>query len=154
MPVLVVGADTELGAVIVEALLARNGEVRAFVSDPDTGIALKERGVKVATGDVSDGSHVGGAALNTFSVVLVPEAAFDGRERSFAADAPAVFAAWAEGLADARANRAIWLADERAPGGDAVLRPAVAELAVVDTSGRSAQEIAAEVTRLDELRAL
>ena len=42
---------------------------------PGVGVALRGRGVKVATGDVSDGSHVGSAALGTFSAVVVPEAA-------------------------------------------------------------------------------
>ncbi len=154
MPVLIVGADTELGEAVVAALLSRQGEVRAFVSDVDSGLALKERGVKVATGDVSDASHVGGAALNTFSAVLVPEAAFDGRERSFAGDPDAVFAAWAEALREAGVRRAIWIEDGRAPGGEERLRAVVPEVAAVATTGRSATEIAAEVARLDELAEL
>ncbi len=153
MPVLVIGADTELGGAVVEALLPRQGEVRAFVSDVDTGLALKSRGVKVATGDVSDASHVGGAALNTFSAVLVPEAAFDGRERSFAATPDAVFAGWAEGLAEAGVRRAIWIEDERAPGGAAAFA-AVPEVAVVPSADRSLAEVVADVARLDELAEL
>ena len=53
MPVIVIGADTILGDALIDALLTREGEVRAFVTDPDRGLALKGRGVKVATGDVS-----------------------------------------------------------------------------------------------------
>ncbi len=153
MPVLVIGADTDLGGAVVEALLPRQGEVRAFVSDIDAGLALKALGVKVATGDVSDASHVGGAALNTFSAVLVPEAAFDGRERSFAASPEAVFAAWAEGLVEAGVRRAIWITDARAPGAE-TLFAAVPEVAVVPSAGRSPSEVAGEVGRLDELAEL
>ncbi len=153
MPVLVIGADTDLGRAVVEALLPRQGEVRAFVSDVDSGLALKAKGVKVATGDVSDASHVGGAALNTFSAVLVPEAAFDGRERSFAQSPEAVFAAWAEGVVDAGVRRAIWIADDRAPGAEAAFS-GVPEVAVVAPAGRSPAEVAREVARLDELAEL
>lgn len=107
MPVIVIGADTPIGASVIDALLPREGEVRAFVSDVATGLALKERAAKVAIGDVSDGSHVGGAALNTFCAIVVTEAAVDDRERSFAGDPAAVVAAWAEGLADASVTRLI-----------------------------------------------
>ncbi|NNC41770.1 MAG: NmrA family NAD(P)-binding protein [Acidimicrobiia bacterium] len=109
MPVLVVGADTEMGKAAVDALLSRDGEVRAFVTDPGVALDLKKRGVKVATGDVSDASHVGGAATSVFSAVLVSAAATDDRERSFAATPLAVARAWAEGLSDARVKRIIWV---------------------------------------------
>lgn len=107
MPVIVIGADTAPGSGVIDALLPRHGEVRAFVSDIPTGLALKERSAKVAIGDISDGSHVGGAALNTFCAVVVAEAAIDDRERSFASDPAAVVAAWAEGLTDAAVERII-----------------------------------------------
>jgi uncharacterized protein YbjT (DUF2867 family) len=84
MPVIVVGADTSQGRAVVEGLLEPGREVRAFVSDPDAGAELRELGVKVALGDVSDDSHVQGACTNCFTAVLVTEAARDGRERSFA----------------------------------------------------------------------
>jgi len=112
MPVIVVGADTATGRRIVNSLLTRGGEVRAFVSDAAVVRDLKRRGVKVAIGDVSDGSHIGGAALNAFTAVLVAEATDDGRERSFAADPSQVVANWAEGLEDAGVTRAIWLGDQ------------------------------------------
>ena len=84
MPVIVVGADTPVGLSIVSALIEPDREVRAFVTDPDVSASLKAQGVKVALGDVSDPSHVGGACLNCFSAVLVTEAARDDRERAFA----------------------------------------------------------------------
>ncbi len=107
MPVIVIGADTTVGSNVIDTLLPRDGEVRAFVTDVPTGLALKERNAKVAIGDISDGSHVGGAALNTFCAVVIAEAAIDERERSFAADPAAVVAAWAEGLTDAAVHRII-----------------------------------------------
>ena len=109
MPVIVVGADTEIGEAIMDALLPRSGEVRAFVTSPASGAALRARDVKVALGDVSDGSHVGGAALNAFCAVLVGEATCDSRERSFADDPESVLAAWVEGLNDAGIQRAIFV---------------------------------------------
>lgn len=112
MPIIVIGADTGPGSKVVDALLTRDGEVRAFVSDPAVAAELKQLGVKAAIGDVSDGSHVGGAALNCFSAVLVPDAAADQRERAFADSPEAVIAAWAEGLAEAGVSRAIWIGDE------------------------------------------
>ena len=84
MPVIVVGADTPKGRAVIEGLVEPGREVRAFVSDPDAGAELRELGVKVALGDVSDDSHVQGACTNCFTAVLMTEAAFDGRERSFA----------------------------------------------------------------------
>jgi putative NADH-flavin reductase len=130
MPVIVVGADTETGASIIDALLPRRGEVRAFVSDIPVGLALKERSVKVAIGDISDGSHVGGAALNAFCAVVVAEAAIDDRERSFAADAEAVVAAWVEGLADAKVPRIIVIEYPGVPS--ASLATVATEYAVID----------------------
>ncbi len=150
MPVIVIGADTELGAAVIGALLDRAGEVRAFVTDPVAGAAFKARGVKVATGDVSDGSHVASASVNTFSAVVVPEAAFDDRERSFAPDPAAVLDVWAEALAEAGVRRVIWLEDERAEGAPGTLASATAELATVETAGLKPSEVAATVARLDD----
>lgn len=96
---------------MIDALLPRDGEVRAFVTDPDQAAVLKSRHVKVAIGDVSDGSHVGGAAMRSFCAVAVTEAAHDDRERSFASTPDAVLAAWAEGLIDAGVRRIIVLDD-------------------------------------------
>ena len=70
---IVIGADTPEGAVIIPALQPASGEIRLFVSDAARGIRLRSHG-KVAVGDVSDGSHVGGAALNAFCAVAIASA--------------------------------------------------------------------------------
>lgn len=145
MPVIVVGADTPLGEAIMDALLPRDGEVRAFVTSESAAAALKSRGVKVAIGDVSDGSHVGGAALNAFCAVLVETAAADDRERSFAGDPKEVTAAWIEGINDAAVTRAIFVGSDPLPA--AGLQ---AELAVVDPTGVSPTEVAVQVAELED----
>jgi putative NADH-flavin reductase len=109
VPIIVVGADTAAGRAIVEGLLTREGEVRVFVSDAEAADRFRTRGAKVAIGDVSDGSHVGSAALRTFAAALVAEAATDGRELSFAEDAAGVYRGWAEGVRDAAVARLIWV---------------------------------------------
>jgi putative NADH-flavin reductase len=147
MPVIVIGADTPLGAAAMDALLPRTGEVRAFVTSPDAAADLRSRGVKVALGDVSDGSHVGGAALNAYCAVLVGEAAVDDRERAFADSPQAVVAAWVDGLNDAAVSRAIVVADHPFV---AALTGLHADLAIVRTAGRTSQEIAAEISDLED----
>ncbi len=133
---------------VVDALLPRRGEVRAFVSDPTEAAALKERGVKVAVGDVSDGSHIGGAATRAFCAVAVVTAAADDRERWFAGDPQSVLDAWGEGLIDAGVARIIVVDD---PGVEATLAPA-GVVEVVSVGGDlPAAEIAAEVRRLEAL---
>jgi nucleoside-diphosphate-sugar epimerase len=113
MPVIVVGADTPTGAQIVDALLEPGREVRVFVSDAAEGARLRQRGAKVALGDVSDDSHIGAAAAQCFSAILLSEAARDSRERSFATDEPQVLKAWASGIAGVR--RVIWVHDGEPP---------------------------------------
>jgi putative NADH-flavin reductase len=147
MPVIVVGADCPLGVEIVAALLPNAAEVRAFVTDASAAPSLKERGVKVAVGDVSDGSHVGGAALNTFCAVLLPGAAVDERERSFAANPAEVIAAWADGLRDAGTRRIIWVDDGSTDPGP--LRAVAAEFVSVAGAGRSTAETVAEIVELE-----
>jgi uncharacterized protein YbjT (DUF2867 family) len=115
MPVIVVGADTAIGDAIVAGLLATDQEVRAFVTDPAVTVRLKEVGVKVATGDVSDASHVAGACTNVFTAVLVTAAAEDGRERSFGATPRAVMDGWAEAVNESSVPRVIWVADTEPP---------------------------------------
>ncbi len=154
MPVIIVGADTPLGNAVVDALHTRAGELRAFVTDPDAGRELQAKGLKVAIGDVSDGSHIGGAALDAFCAVLVAGAAHDDRERSFADTPRAVIAGWADGLRDGGVRRAIWVDDDQVPGAEALLRPAVAEFATVAAAGRSDTEIAAVVAELEAARDL
>lgn len=147
MPVIVVGADTAMGAVTIDALLPRPGEVRAFVTSPRVATELRARAVKVALGDVSDGSHVGGAALNAFCAVFVLEAAHDDRERSFADDPTAVLEAWVEGANDAGVSRVIVVGTDPDPG---VLATLSAEYAVVDTAGLDPAAVAAAVARLED----
>jgi nucleoside-diphosphate-sugar epimerase len=148
MPVIVVGADTEIGLASIEGLLARQGEVRAFVSDPTIGASLKERGVKVALGDVSDSSHVEAAALYCFSAVLIGEAAYDDRERSFASTPKDVIEEWASAVAAAGVRRRIWVVDNATVGlvPDA---PGV-EQATVSYNDRPVPDVAAEVVGLDD----
>lgn len=131
MPVLVVGADTPLGTQVMAALAEREGEIRAFVTDPEEGAGLKSRSVKVAIGDVSDPSHVGSAALNCFSIVLLTEAALDDRERSFAGTPELVLAGWAEAIAESGAERAIWVETAGTEGTAGLLRGLPLEVAVV-----------------------
>lgn len=147
MPVIVVGADTEVGRAVVTALLNREGEVRAFVSQPSVGAELKTLGVKVAIGDVSDASHVGPAALNAFSAVLIAEAASDERERSFAKEPGAVIGTWVEGLADAGVRRVIWVGSDPAPENLTTVAP---EFFAVETRERESADVGREVAKLDD----
>ena len=143
MPVIVVGADTAVGSSIIDALTEPDREVRAFVTDVDESIRLKAKGVKVALGDVSDPSHVGGACLNCFTAVLITEAAEDGRERAFARDRLTVLEGWAEAAREAAVTRVIWVdADGRLP------MTGIDQTAVVDPT--SSEDVAADVVRLDD----
>lgn len=152
MPVIVIGADTPLGAEVTAALSGRAGEVRAFVTDPAAAQTLRDLGVKVAIGDVSDASHIDGAARRAFAAVIIADSAEDGRERSFASSPSAVHAAWAEGLKGAAIQRLIWVG----PGAEvpAPLAAATPERAAVDTTSYDPEQIAAEVARLDDLASL
>ncbi|NND85320.1 MAG: hypothetical protein HKN46_09255 [Acidimicrobiia bacterium] len=132
MPVIVIGADTPGGDDIVRRLLAREGQVRAFVSDRSAAERLRPLGVKVATGDVSDDSHVGAASTRCFSAVLLTQAASDGRERSFATTPDRVIEGWRSAIGDAEVRRAIWVSDspiEAATPEHVVLDPGTAGLA-------------------------
>jgi hypothetical protein len=108
---------------------------------------LKKLGVKVAIGDVSDASHIGPAALNAFTAVLIAEAAFDERVRSFAGDPEAVIRAWEEALADAGVRRIIWVGTSPARESLASLAPEFIEVSVVD---RDLADIAGEVAKRDD----
>lgn len=150
MPVTVIGGDTPAGEAVLEALQASGGELRTFISDPFAADPLKSRNIKVATGDVTDGSHVGGAVLGSYTVVVIPEVLFDSRERSFADSPDEALAAWNEALAESGATRLVWLSDERLPSGQDALRNAVAELVVIETQGLDHAEVAEEVVRADD----
>jgi len=144
---MVVGADTPVGEVIIEELIDPDREVRAFVSDPSAGVRLKEAGVKVALGDVSDASHLSAACLRCHTVVLVCDAGSDGREISFAADVGELFTQWTQAVSEARAKRVIWVANHPVPEAQ------VPEQATVD-SDLSPGEIANQVAALDDAAAL
>lgn len=149
MPVIVIGADTDHGLAVAAALTTRAGEVRAFVTDPDSAPALRNLGIKVAIGDVSDASHIEGAAHEAFSAVLMAEAGLDDRERSFSTSYDMLVSAWARGLNDAGVRRIIWVGPDARP--PAPIASAAAETAAIDVRGRSAAEVAAETVRLDDL---
>lgn len=142
VPVLVVGADTTWGLAIVEEIAGPGREVRVFISDPDVAGRLRSLGVKVATGDVSDGSHVEAAARGAFTVILVGHSASDQRERAFASSIDAVYRAWQEAASQAAVSRIIWILDE--PPASPLLGD------VVLSAGREPRQVAAEVAALDD----
>jgi nucleoside-diphosphate-sugar epimerase len=115
MPLIVVGADTPAGEAIVARLDAPAREIRVFVTHEPTGLDLRERGFKVATGDVSDESHVEAAALRCFSAVLIAEAARDDRERAFASAAEDVLEGWARAMRGSEVTRVIWVTSGEYP---------------------------------------
>lgn len=117
MPLIVVGADTPSGEAILGQLDPAAREVRVFVTNETTGLQLRERGFKVATGDVSDESHVEAAAMRCFSAVLIAEAASDNRERAFAATASDVIDGWARAMRSAGVTRVIWVDENEAHPG-------------------------------------
>jgi len=102
----------------------------------------------VAVGDVSDASHIAGAAADCFSAVLLTEVAFDGRERSFTPDGAAVLAAWAAALADASITRAIWVGSAPPEGA------ATPETAIVETGTLSPADIATQIVEIDDRHGL
>ncbi|HWL50674.1 MAG TPA: NAD(P)H-binding protein [Acidimicrobiia bacterium] len=145
MPVIVVGADTSQGRAVVKRLVEPGREVRAFVSDPDVGAELRELGVKVALGDVSDDSHVQGACMNCFTAVLITEAALDKRERSFATNERQVLEGWALAAAASGVTRVIWVHDGEPPP---------VRVKEVRTVSPDHPDLVAEVSALDDARFL
>ncbi len=143
MPVIVIGADTPEGEAVLEALVHPEREVRAFVTDPDVGLVWKQRGVKVAIGDVSDASHVEAACTRCFSAVLIQTAAVDARERSFAHTPQAVMAGWAHAVSAAKVQRVIWVVEGEPPP---TRNPEAAAVPI----GLPAAELAARVAQLDD----
>jgi len=143
MPVIVIGADSPLGATIADTLGGRSAERRAFVTAADAADRLRGAGFKVAVGDLSDWTHVEGAAVGAHTAVLVAEAASDGRKMAFAADAPAVVDSWVRAVSDAGVARVILVGAPRPA-------PPDVEWAVVDPDGMPPEDIATEVARLDE----
>lgn len=150
MPVIVVGADTPSGREIAATLLSRGGEVRCFVTDPAAGASLRAQGAKVAIGDLSDRSHVGAAASNAFTAVLLETAALDDRPMSFADEPTEVVAAWAAALQEAGVQRVIWVGSHPS----AAISGRAIEFAVVATDGRTYQDVAQEVADLNDRKKL
>ena len=147
MPVIVIGADSPHGRAILPALQPQSGEIRVFVTDP--AVADRLRGTaKVAIGDVSDGSHVGGAAIGAFCAVAVAAAANDDRERHFAATPEAVFAQWADGLRDAGIERILFVGSRVDLQHAGLLRAAAPEFFFVDVDNST--DYAAEVSGLEQ----
>ncbi len=145
MPVIVVGADTSQGRAVVAGLAEPGREVRAFVSDPAVGAELRELGVKVALGDVSDDSHIQGACTNCFTAVLITEAARDGRERSFAANEEQVLKGWAAAAAASGVTRVIWVHEGEPPP---------VRVREVRTVSPDHPDLVGEVAALDDARVL
>lgn len=145
MPVIVVGADTPPGLAILEGLQDSERDIRAFVSDEDAGADLKRRGFKVALGDVSDESHVEGAATRCFTAILVTEAATDDRERSFASDSVNVLEGWSRAVTNSGVSRVIWVSGEDTPG------TRVSEVARVDPNDPALTQ---KVLELDEAQTI
>lgn len=144
MPVIIVGADTPTGEALASRFAGGGGAVRAFVSDFDAAVRLRQLGLQVATGDVSDDSHISGACLGCFTVVLVAEAATDGRDRSFANSSAEVLASWARAAEAAGVRRLIWISDRVPPEAAKVPEVAVLEPGTPD--------LVEAVFRLDEAR--
>ena len=145
MPLIVVGADTDTGRAIVEGLTDPAREVRAFVSDEKTASELRSMRVKVALGDVSDDSHVEAASTACFTAVLIAEAAFDNRERSFAKSAEEVFDGWAAAVTASKVKRVLWVTADETPG------LAIDEVAMLDPSDPKLVE---KVVALDDAQTI
>ena len=145
MPAIVVGADTPDGLAILDGLNEPLREVRAFVTDESVGAELKERGFKVAIGDVSDESHVEAAAMRCFTAILVTEAASDDRERSFLDNPDDVTESWARAVAASHVTRVIWVTDSEPPS------VGTREVAQVSPTN---PDLVAEVVRLDDAQTI
>jgi hypothetical protein len=145
MPLIVVGADTPAGEAILESLDPSQREIRVFVTDEIKAMDLKQRGFKVATGDVSDESHVEAASTRCFSAVLIADAAGDDRERSFAKSTGDVLRGWARAVSNSEVKRVIWVSAEPPP------ETKVEESAVVDPAEPG---LARLVIALDDARSI
>lgn len=145
MPLIVIGADTPAGEAILSRFEQPDREIRVFVTDESTGMEMKERGFKVATGDVSDESHVEAASVRCFSAVLIGDAAEDRRDRSFASTPAEVFRGWANAVANSGVSRVIWVTDQEPP------ETAVPEMARVDPSD---PDLAETILALDDAHSI
>ncbi len=149
MPVIVIGADTKLGHAIVPALRPASGEIRLFASDEDA-VAAYRPFTKVAVGDISDGTHVGGAAIGAFCAVVIAEAAHDERERFFASTPDELFAQWADGLEEAGISRVIVVGEAGELPDPIRLDRIGAEYVLIDTTDKDPATIATEVSAAED----
>lgn len=143
MPVIVIGADTELGHAIVSELRPASGEIRLFASSEDA-VARYRSSAKIAVGDISDGTHVGGAAIGAFCAIVIASAAHDDRERHFAATPADLFAQWSDGLADAGVSRVILVGASREIPAPVRLDRICDDYVVIDTTDKTPDQIAVE----------
>lgn len=137
---ILVGADTPEGVSIFDGLVSPEREIRVFVSDESAAARFREKGAKVAIGDVSDDSHIEAAATRCFTAVLVTSAITDGRELSFAITPGQVLDRWATAVAGVQ--RVIWVHDGEVP----YVRPA--EVARVSPGDEA---LVAKVVEIDEV---
>ena len=145
MPLIVVGADTPAGEAILGRLDPYEREIRVFVTDESKALDLRQRGFKVATGDVSDESHVEAASTRCFSAVLIADAAGDDRERSFAGTPVDVLRGWAQAVSNSGVRRVIWVSTDTPP------HTRVEESAVIDPADPGLVEL---VIALDDARSI
>ena len=145
MPVIVIGGDTTTGRAILERMAGPGREVRAFVTRTSLGAELREMGIKVAVGDVSDESHIEAASMNCFTAIMITEAAHDDRERSFAGSESEVLGGWASAVSAAGVSRVIWVQGGTPP--DAQVR----EIAAVDPDD---PDVVQKVIDLDEAQVI
>lgn len=151
MPVIIIGADTDVGHALIPALRPDAAELRLFASDPEA-ITSYRPYTKVAVGDISDGTHVGGAAIGAFCAIVIAAAAHDHRERYFAATPAALFAQWADGLGGAGIARVIVIGTvDELPEPDP-LRQIVDDYHHTDTTERTLDEIVAEIVAIEAAR--
>jgi len=151
IPVLVIGADTDLGRALVPALRSDAAELRVFCSDPAA--AEPYRGfAKIAVGDISDGTHVGGAATGAYCAVVIAAAAHDARERAFATDTESLFGQWAGGLAEAEVHRIIVVGERHLVPDPDPLSAACSDYHTVDTADRAIASVVDEIVSLEAAR--
>lgn len=151
MPVIIIGADTELGHALIPTLRPGAAELRLFASDADA-VAEYRDFAKVAVGDISDGTHVGGAAIGAFCAIIIAAAAHDERERYFAPEPEPLFAQWADGLGDAGVARVIVVGSgDELPSPDP-LRSIVDDYHHIETTGRNLTEVVAAVAAVEAAR--
>jgi hypothetical protein len=92
--------------------------------------------------------------MGCFSAVVVPEAAWDDRPRSFADSPEATISIWASALDNAPVSRLILLDDDRLPGAPEGFADVTAAIVAIPTAGRTPVDVAVEVARIDDLDSL